>query len=70
MTVNKLLSRKKLSLVSVSLLLLSLACTNNFEAFNTNQHEATEEMMSYDNLKTGAFFTQMQRNVVLFKFRK
>jgi len=34
---------------------------------NTNSHEATESMMATDNLKTGAFFTQMQRNVVLFK---
>jgi hypothetical protein len=42
-------------------------CTKNFDDFNTNQNEATEDMLATDNLKTGAFFTQMQRNVVLFK---
>lgn len=49
------------------LLVAGTACTRNFTDLNTNQHEATEDMMATDNLKTGAFFTQMQRNVVLFK---
>jgi len=35
--------------------------------FNENKHQASEEMMSWDNLKTGAFFAQLQRNVVMFK---
>lgn len=39
------------------------ACTKHFEKWNTNQHEATEEMLQYDNLSTGAFFVQMQSNV-------
>lgn len=38
-----------------------------FDELNTNQHEATEDMMATDNLKTGAFFSQMQRNIMLFK---
>jgi hypothetical protein len=42
------------------------SCTDSFEEYNTNKHEATEEMMTHDNLKTGAFFAQMERNVVLF----
>lgn len=42
-------------------------CTSSFEGFNTNKHEATEEQMSHDNLKTGAFFRQLQRSVVFFK---
>lgn len=42
------------------------SCTKDFGKFNTNSYEATEEMMATDNLKTGAFFSQMQRNVVLF----
>ncbi len=45
---------------------LLFGCTDSFEDYNTNKHEATEEMMSYDNLKTGSFFAQMQRNVVPF----
>ncbi|HEY9488869.1 MAG TPA: SusD/RagB family nutrient-binding outer membrane lipoprotein, partial [Chryseosolibacter sp.] len=43
------------------------SCTDDFMEVNTNQHEATEEMMARDNMKTGAFFSQLQRNVVLFR---
>ena len=42
-------------------------CTAKFEAFNTNRHEATDEMMENDNLKTGALFRQMQRAVFFFR---
>lgn len=48
-------------------ILVMVGCTSSFESFNTNEHEATEEQMSYDNLKTGAFFRQLQRSVVFFK---
>jgi hypothetical protein len=48
-------------------MLLASSCTKNFEDLNTNQHEATEDQMAADNLKTGAFFSQMLRNVVLFR---
>jgi hypothetical protein len=58
---------KSFTPVGMLLLVAGTACTRNFEELNTNQHEATEEMMATDNLKTGAFFSQMQRNVVLFK---
>lgn len=68
MTIDKIFSfKRKLFLSFISLILLNSACTKSFEEFNTNQHEATEEMLSHDNLKTGSFFTQMQKNVVLFK---
>lgn len=63
---TKIFSRNKLFAACTSLLVLQ-ACTDSFEDYNTNKHEATEEMMSHDNLKTGAFFSQLQRNVVLFK---
>ncbi|SFC39744.1 Susd and RagB outer membrane lipoprotein [Parapedobacter composti] len=56
-----------LALVGYASMALLNACTDKFETYNTNPHEATEEMMSHDNLKTGAFFSQLQRNVVLFK---
>jgi len=65
MIFNKIYSWNKLLLSGILLFSIG-ACTDSFEDCNTNQHEATEEMMSHDNLKTGAFFTQMQRNVVLF----
>ena len=54
-------------LISVSISTITASCTKNFEKYNTNQNEATEDMLAVDNLKTGAFFSQMQRNVVLFK---
>ncbi|MDR1680219.1 MAG: SusD/RagB family nutrient-binding outer membrane lipoprotein [Prevotellaceae bacterium] len=50
----------------IAAILLCAACTGFFDDYNTNQHQATEEMLSYDYLKTGAFFAQIQRNVVLF----
>jgi hypothetical protein len=60
---------KKSGILSAAWLLLFMCgCTGLFEDYNTNQHEATEEMLSHDYLKTGAFFSQMQRNVVLFTF--
>lgn len=49
-------------------LLLSAAlasCTGNFETWNTNPNNATEEQMDHDNLKTGSFFTQMERSVLV-----
>lgn len=67
MIVNKIFPWNKLPLLCASLIVLNTACTDSFENCNTNHHEATEEMMSHDNLKTGAFFSQLQRNVVLFK---
>jgi hypothetical protein len=60
---------KILGIFSAAWLLLCVSgCADMFEDYNTNQHEATEEMLSHDYLKTGAFFSQMQRNVVLFAF--
>lgn len=44
-----------------------IGCTDSFMEYNENKHQASEEMMSWDNLKTGAFFAQLQRNVVMFK---
>ena len=66
-TDNKILGWIKLIAVSVLIIAVIASCTKNFDKYNTNQNEATETMMGTDNLKTGAFFTQMQRNVVLFK---
>ena len=38
-------------------------CTKKFKDYNTNPINATEEMMQYDNLSTGVFFSQMEQNV-------
>lgn len=58
---------KRVAVAGVVAVMALTACTRSFEDLNTNKHEATEEQMASDNLKTGAFFAQMQRNVVLFK---
>ncbi|MCL7988665.1 SusD/RagB family nutrient-binding outer membrane lipoprotein [Sphingobacterium sp. lm-10] len=68
MTKNIFITMPRAGFALAALVLgLHSSCTKNFEEYNTNPHEATEDMMTRDNLKTGAFFTQMQRNVVLFK---
>ena len=40
------------------------SCTNNFDEYNTNPDEATEDMSNWDNARTGSFFLQMQKNVI------
>lgn len=67
MITDKMNFWKSLALPAVLIMALATACTKDFGDFNTNKHEATEDQMATDNLKTGAFFAQMQRNVVLFK---
>lgn len=65
MVTNKLLKYTKLIAFCVILGAVT-SCTDSFMDDNTNKHQATEEMMTWDNLKTGAFFAQLQRNVVMF----
>lgn len=67
MTRHKILSWKRLTLAGAAIMLLVTSCTKNFDKLNTNEHEATEDQMAADNLKTGAFFSQMLRNVVIFR---
>jgi Susd and RagB outer membrane lipoprotein len=61
--------RKRFSLtdsrVSIAMLLVVLCfgCTKKFKDYNTNPNNATDEMMQYDNLSTGVFFSQMEQNV-------
>lgn len=43
--------------------LLLTACTSHFESWNINPNEVTPEQMEYDNLKTGAYFAQMERGI-------
>jgi len=38
-------------------------CVNKFDKWNINPYEPTAEMLNYDNLSTGSFFIQMQKNV-------
>lgn len=54
-------------LIGAAVLGIMSACTDSFDDINTNKHQATDEMLETDNLKVGAFFTQMETRVVLFK---
>ncbi|MFV0585726.1 RagB/SusD family nutrient uptake outer membrane protein [Bacteroides reticulotermitis] len=64
MILNKILSWSKLPVMGMSLILLNTtSCIDYID--NVNPNEVTEEMMEVDNLKTGAFFSQMIRRVVI-----
>ena len=66
--INKRYSYKKLLLLCAGIsLLATTGCTDKFDEWNTNPHQATEEMMNRDDLAVGAFFVQMQRNVFVLE---
>lgn len=66
--INKKYSYKKLLLLCAGVsLLATTGCTDKFEEWNTNPHQATEEMMNRDDLAVGSFFVQMQRNVFVLE---
>lgn len=46
------------------IMVLNVCCTTGFDSFNTNPNEATDDMLDWDNTRTGAFFLQMQQNVL------
>lgn len=56
----------KYILIGAFTLSLNAACTSSYDEINTNHHEATDAMLETDNLKVGAFFSQMEERVVLF----
>lgn len=59
---------KKLLLFCLGVSSFSLiSCTDKFEEWNTNPNQATEEMMTRDDLATGSFFVQMQKNVFVLE---
>lgn len=45
--------------------LLLTSCTDQFDSMNTNPAEVTPEQMKQDNLNIGAFFTQMEKGVLI-----
>ena len=50
---------------SLAAALLSMgACTGDFYEKNTNPDEATDEMLGWDNLRTGSAFMQLAQNVI------
>jgi hypothetical protein len=44
--------------------LVQLSCTKNFDKYNTNPSGITSDLLGNDNVGVGAFFPQMQENVV------
>ena len=42
-----------------------ISCTDKYDEYNVNPHEATNEMMTWDNLLAGASLAQMERNVFI-----
>ncbi|MEI9959468.1 MAG: SusD/RagB family nutrient-binding outer membrane lipoprotein [Ferruginibacter sp.] len=67
MITDKINLYKNLTLLGIITMIITTACTGKFEGYNTNPNQATDAMLTTDNLKTGSFFAQMQHNVVLFK---
>lgn len=64
MNTNKWFSVKNARVYAAGLLVVFYcACTKKFKEYNTNPQNATEEMLQYDNLATGVFFSQMQQNI-------
>ena len=57
----------KYTLMGAFAMSMATACTSSFEDINTNPNEAHDADLEKDNLKTGAFFTQMQNYVVIYK---
>lgn len=55
---------KRLVYIMIAAAFAAVSCTADYAWRNTNQEAATQEMMSYDNLSTGAAFAQMTRNVL------
>lgn len=49
---------------SLIITLLLSSCTENFEEFNTNPYEATEEQLAQDFKNVGGNFTPMQRGIM------
>jgi hypothetical protein len=60
---NKNIFRNSALFLLTLIILTAGGCVKDFEKYNTNQYQASEEMLKFDNLSTGSFFVQMQKNV-------
>jgi len=54
-------------IAALSLAAFAAGCTKNFEDYNTNKHQATEEQMATDDNLFGAFFQQIERSVIIYR---
>ncbi|WP_316805522.1 RagB/SusD family nutrient uptake outer membrane protein [Pedobacter nototheniae] len=55
---------KLIQLIAV-VVLLQTACTKNFDEYNTNPDGITRDLLNKDNVGIGAFFPQMEENVII-----
>lgn len=46
-------------------ILLQTACTKNFQDYNTNPNGVTDSLLQLDHVGLGAFFPQMEKNIVV-----
>lgn len=64
MTMKKTFKNISAVMMLVGSLFIS-SCTDQFDSMNTNPAEVTPEQMKQDNLNIGAFFTQMEKGVLI-----
>jgi hypothetical protein len=62
---TKKTAKMKSLFVIVSAMMMVVGCTSGFTNLNTNPNEATEEMLDWDNVRTGSYFLQMEENVLV-----
>lgn len=43
------------------------SCEDNFEKYNTNHYEMTQEQSTHDDVLSRAYFSQLQRSVIFFR---
>lgn len=61
---NRFILSRKWPVVAITAMLITISsCTKNFNDYNTNQYQATAAMLQDDNLSTGTYFVQMEKNV-------
>ncbi|WP_295729243.1 SusD/RagB family nutrient-binding outer membrane lipoprotein [uncultured Muribaculum sp.] len=65
MSLHDIIKSRTALLAAVAVGALATSCIDYED--NVNPDEATEEMMTVDNLKAGSFFNQMQRGIILFQ---
>jgi len=56
--------KKIITLIAVAVALSAVSCVKDYTDRNTNPEQATEEMLEWDNLRSGSYISQMIANVL------
>lgn len=59
--------KKTIIIIFAIMAAVLVSCTDRFEAFNTNAHEATYEQMLTDDNLTSSLFQQIERSVIFYR---